>query len=108
MTTLGINIRTEFQNPTCTPPQFNPVQAANQAFTQAAKLGEVGRLKIEKVRTSSDVFSDVAMTTNSGIEKNRHVQTSSTYRPARPMRAWALVALIGSSGTARNRDRARQ
>ena len=78
MMTLGINIRTEFQNPTCTPPQFKPVQAANQAFTQAAMLGDAGRLKMEKVRTSSDVFSDVAMTTSSGIEKNKQVQTNRT------------------------------
>ena len=77
MMTLGINMRTEFKKPTCTPPQFSPVQAANQAFTHAEKLGDAGRLKMENARTSSDVLSDVAITTSSGIEKNRHVQTNS-------------------------------
>src|SRR5579863_10627850 len=98
-------MRTEFQKPTCTPPQFSPVQAEYQAFTQAAKLGAAGRLKIENARTSSDVFSDVAITTNSGMEKNRQVQTSRAYSPKRPMRA---CAVIGSSVTVRSRDRARR
>src|ERR1700677_564067 len=104
MMTLGIRIRTEFQNPTCTPPQFNPVQVEYHAFTQAAKLGAEGRLKIEKVRTSSEVFSDVAITTSNGIEKNRQVQISSRYSPMRPIRAWRFAPLIGSSATARSRD----
>jgi hypothetical protein len=77
MTTLGIRMRTEFQNPTRTPPQFNPVQADDQALTQAAMLGAAGRVKIEKVRTSSDVLSEVAITTSSGIEKNRQIHTNS-------------------------------
>src|ERR1700742_3162956 len=51
MVTLGIRIRTEFQNPTRMPWQFMPVQAENQAFAQALKLGAEGRLKIENVRT---------------------------------------------------------
>src|SRR5215469_8909007 len=77
MMTLGIKMRTEFQNPTRTPPQFSPVQADDQALIQAAMLGAAGRVKIENVRTSSDVFNDVEITTNSGIEKNRHTHTSS-------------------------------
>src|SRR5580692_3549853 len=108
MMTLGIRIRTEFQKPTCTPSQFRPVQAENHAFVQAAKLGAVGRLKMENARTSSEDFSEVAMTTSSGIEKNRHVQTSRAYRPKRPIRAWLPAAVIGSSATARNRDRVRR
>src|SRR5580692_11365810 len=106
MMTLGIRIRTEFQNPTCTPPQFNPVQAEYHAFTQAAKPGAEGRLKIENVRTSSEVFNEVAITTSNGIEKNRQVQISSRYSPMRPIRAWRLARLIGFSGPARNRDKA--
>ena len=76
MMTLGIKMRTEFQKPTWMPPQFSPVQAENHALPQAAKLGDAGRLKIEKVRTSSEDFSDVAITTSSGMAKNRQIQTS--------------------------------
>jgi len=71
--TLGIKIRTEFQNPTCTPPQLRPVQAANQAFHQAAKPGEEGGTKIENSRISSSDFSDVEITTRSGMAKNSAV-----------------------------------
>jgi hypothetical protein len=78
MMTLGIRMRTEFQKPTRTPPQFNPVQADDHALIQAAMLGTAGKLNIEKVRTSSDVFSEVEITTSSGIEKNRQIHTSST------------------------------
>src|SRR5690349_7423249 len=67
--TLGIRMRTEFQNPTRTPPQFSPVQADDHALLQASILGDAGKAKIENVRTSSEVFSDVAITTKSGIEK---------------------------------------
>src|ERR1700722_853331 len=105
MLTPGIRIRTEYQNPTCTPPQFNPVQAEYHAFTHAAKLGADGRLNMEKARTSSDDLSEVAITTSSGIEKNRQVQISKAYRPMRPMRALMLCAVIGSSAKARSRDK---
>src|ERR1051326_7711030 len=74
--TLGIRMRTEFQNPTLMPPQFSPVQAEDHALTQAAMPGDAGKVKIENVRTSSDVLSDVANTTSSGIEKNRQIQTN--------------------------------
>ena len=40
-------------------------------------LGAAGSVKIEKVRTSSDDLSEVAITTSSGIEKNRQIHTSS-------------------------------
>src|SRR6202035_2432190 len=66
MMTLGIRMRTEFQKPTLTPPQFSPVHADDHALIQASMLGEDGKVKIENVRTSSDVLSDVAITTNSG------------------------------------------
>ena len=77
MMTLGIRMRTEFQKPTRTPPQFSPVHAEDQALIQAAIPGAVGSEKIENVRTSSDDLSEVAITTSSGIEKNRQIQTSS-------------------------------
>ncbi len=57
------------------------MQAEYYALTQAAKLGAEVTVKIEKVRTSSEVFSDVAITTSNGIEKNRQVQTSSRPQP---------------------------
>ena len=75
METLGIRMRTEFQKPTLTPPQFNPVHAEDHALIQGAMLGDNGNVKIEKVRTSSDDLSDVAITTSSGIEKNRQIHT---------------------------------
>src|SRR5579862_2670069 len=98
-------MRTEFQKPTWTPPQFRPVHAEYHAFAQAARLGADGRLKIEKARTSSEVLSEVAITTSSGMAKNRHVQARKAYKPKRPMRA---CAVIGSSATARSKDRERQ
>ena len=73
MMTLGMRMRTEFKKPTRTPPQFRPVQADDQALSQAANPGAVGSVKIEKVRTSSDVLNEVEITTSSGIEKNRQL-----------------------------------
>ena len=63
MITLGIRMRTEFQKPTLTPLQFRPVHADDHALIQAAKPGDAGNVKIENVRTSSEVFNDVAITT---------------------------------------------
>ena len=54
-----------------------PVQADDHALIQAARLGAAGNVKIENVRTSSDVFNYVEITTISGIEKNRQIHTSS-------------------------------
>ena len=71
-------MRTEFQNPTCTPPQLRPVQAANHAFHQAAKPGAEGGTKIENSRISSSDFSDVETTTSSGMAKNNAVPTRNT------------------------------
>jgi hypothetical protein len=77
--TLGIRMRIEFENPTCTPPQLRPVQAAYHAFDHAAKCGEEGGTKIENSHNShnshisSSDFSDVGITTNNGIAKNSAV-----------------------------------
>jgi hypothetical protein len=68
-------MRTEFQNPTCTPPQLRPVQAAYHAFHHTAKCGDEGGTKIEKSRISSSDFSEVEITTNNGIAKNSAVPT---------------------------------
>src|SRR5580704_1399413 len=77
MKTLGTRMRTEFQKPTRTPPQFNPVHADDHALIQASMPGALGSVKIENVRTSSDDLSEVAITTSNGIEKNRQIHTSS-------------------------------
>jgi hypothetical protein len=77
MMTLGTRMRTEFQKPTRTPPQFNPVQADDHALIQAAILGAVGNVKIENVRTSADDLSDVEITTSSGMEKKRQIHARS-------------------------------
>ena len=81
MMTLGIRMRTEFQNPTRTPPQFSPVQADDQALIQDAMLGDAGSVKMEKVRTSSEVLNEVAITTSSGIEKNRQIHDEQRIKP---------------------------
>ena len=56
-----------------TPPQLRPVQAAYHAFHDAAKSGEAGGTKIEKSRISASDFSEVEITTNNGIAKNKAV-----------------------------------
>ena len=70
MMTLGIRIRTEFQKPTRIPSQVTPVQAEDHALPQASKLSDPGREKIEPVRISGMVFSEVISITNSGSAKN--------------------------------------
>jgi len=61
-----------------TPPQLRPVQAAYHAFHHAAKSGEEGGTKIEKSRISLSDFSEVEITTNNGIAKNRAVAAKKT------------------------------
>jgi hypothetical protein len=52
---------------------LRPVQAAYHAFHHAAKSGEEGGTKIEKSRISASDFSEVEITTNNGIAKNKAV-----------------------------------
>ncbi len=76
MMTLGIRMRTEFAEAYSDPTAVqSPVHADDHALIQAAKPGDAGNVKIENVRTSSEVFNDVAITTRSGIEKNRQIHT---------------------------------
>ena len=56
-------MRSELTKPTRMPLQVRPVQAANQALLQAARLGAVGRPRMWAWRISGMSFSEVTIIT---------------------------------------------